>query len=796
MSELKNPITILFLAAEPNDSVRLRLGQELRDIRERLQLSKNRDNFILESREAVRPSDITQALFDVSPQIIHFSGHGTLNGELCFEDIQGKVKPVTPGGLSALFQLVSKQVNCVILNACYSKIQAEAISEHIPYVIGMTQEIGDLAAIAFSTGFYKALSSNHSVIEAYKFGCAELLLQGMQEDLTPILHSQSSLQATTSDKTVLIAPTNTQTHEATSTSETETKKILESELPTLSDKSIVIVHTPEELRAATFLAQEIRKLYSFAAVSVMVFSEIAYGTTAIEDIDINEVISNSKVVLLLLSHDSCQSQWIHMVTGCARTYHKPIFSLLFRELEVNYLNLRVYRSDRSVKLNNQKYTRDFIETQLPSILQISPRKLETEHINLDIEIQRLWQGLLIIGRELDEQLLPTNPRAQFIYYLYYKSSTQFRMNDLETGSHPWYWFRKPDIYDVFELLMSNKQPAFTILNLDEFWIKPLAEKNMLVDLSRLGEKNYLSTLINSSKTHNGLWSVPHFADFSFYACQRNQRTELITWLHELKTVSDVEKHVSELRSNWKNEHLFVYDFRTTDTVASVILEFCATFGDGISSLYSSTTAISENNIRAIQILRNLVGGDSIAQRKPYFQPGDPLKFQNLPNWREIPFFREWHSRCGDMKELFEVFEPNYEIPMITTIGGWHIGVLVNRFDTGQPIASETVPEYIYDALTNLLTQPNQLRRLEAEAGIPTRTEFFDPLYRGRLRDPITGWRLSIIKEHLERSIRRSDITSYPELRKHLANLHTEIMEQPVHAAGQIFVKWALECLPQ
>lgn len=191
MSEKENLVAILFLAADPTDTARLRLGQELRDIRERLQLSKNREKFILESRESVRPGDVTQAIFDVNPHIIHFSGHGTQSGELCLEDSQGTVQPVTPVALSALFKLVSDRVSCVVLNACYSRDQAKAISQHIPYVIGMSKEIGDRAAITFSVGFYKALAAERSIPEAHNFGCAELLLQGIQEHLTPILLTQA-----------------------------------------------------------------------------------------------------------------------------------------------------------------------------------------------------------------------------------------------------------------------------------------------------------------------------------------------------------------------------------------------------------------------------------------------------------------------------------------------------------------------------------------------------------------------------------------------------------------------------
>jgi len=189
---IDNPIKILFLAADPTDATRLRLGQELRDIRERLQLSKYHNKFILESRESARPGDISQAIFDVEPQIVHFSGHGKSTGELCFEDLIGKFQPIRPDALASLFELVSDQINCVVLNACYSEKQAKAIAEHIQFVVGMNQAIGDKAAIAFATGFYKAIGANRSIQEAFKFGRTEIQLQGILEHLTPVLHQKNN----------------------------------------------------------------------------------------------------------------------------------------------------------------------------------------------------------------------------------------------------------------------------------------------------------------------------------------------------------------------------------------------------------------------------------------------------------------------------------------------------------------------------------------------------------------------------------------------------------------------------
>lgn len=183
-------ITILFLAADPTNEARLRLGQELREVQEKLQLSRERDRFKLESRHSVRPHDISQALLDVSPSIVHFSGHGASSGALYFENLTGQAQPVGPAALAALFEQFASQVQCVLLNACYSATQAQAIAQHIPYVIGMNRDIGDDAAMAFAIGFYQALGAGRKMEDAYKLGRTQIMLQGIPEHLTPVLHKK------------------------------------------------------------------------------------------------------------------------------------------------------------------------------------------------------------------------------------------------------------------------------------------------------------------------------------------------------------------------------------------------------------------------------------------------------------------------------------------------------------------------------------------------------------------------------------------------------------------------------
>ncbi|BAY11380.1 CHAT domain-containing protein [Calothrix sp. NIES-2098] len=200
--------TILVLAASPVDRVRLRLYEEVREIEEGLRLSKYRDKIKLQSRWAVRIKDLRRALLDIEPQIVHFCGHGVDEG-LIFEDEQGKSKLVSTEALANLFELFAGRVEGVVLNACYSQAQAKAMIQHVGYVIGMSKDIGDEAAINFAVGFYDALGSGRNVEDAYKFGRNAIQLQGIPEHLTPIIQINTALKAALANKQETITQTTT-----------------------------------------------------------------------------------------------------------------------------------------------------------------------------------------------------------------------------------------------------------------------------------------------------------------------------------------------------------------------------------------------------------------------------------------------------------------------------------------------------------------------------------------------------------------------------------------------------------
>jgi hypothetical protein len=75
----------------------------------------------------------------------------------------------------------------VVLNACYSEGQAQAIAEHTDCVVGMSDAIGDQAAIRFAASFYQALGYGRDVKTAFDLGCNQIDLEHLGDKDVPQL---------------------------------------------------------------------------------------------------------------------------------------------------------------------------------------------------------------------------------------------------------------------------------------------------------------------------------------------------------------------------------------------------------------------------------------------------------------------------------------------------------------------------------------------------------------------------------------------------------------------------------
>ncbi len=179
--------TILVLAANPVDTKNLRLDKEVREITDGLRRACKRDDFILKSVLAARAEDVRRAMLDYEPAIVHFCGHGDKNSGIAFENESGESMLVTAETLSGFFELFAEHVDCVVLNACYSENQAEAIARHIDHVVGMHGQVDDAKAIKFAVAFYDALGAGREVEFAFNLAMNATEWEQGGDALKPIL---------------------------------------------------------------------------------------------------------------------------------------------------------------------------------------------------------------------------------------------------------------------------------------------------------------------------------------------------------------------------------------------------------------------------------------------------------------------------------------------------------------------------------------------------------------------------------------------------------------------------------
>jgi hypothetical protein len=126
---------------------------------------------------ATRIEDFFQALNEIKPHIVHFTGHGNENGELLFTNEKGMdYEPISINALKNLFKTTKKDnIKLVFLDACYSKIQGETIVSEIDYVIGMNSSILETTSTTFARAFYNSLSTGRTIKEA--FAQAKVMLE-------------------------------------------------------------------------------------------------------------------------------------------------------------------------------------------------------------------------------------------------------------------------------------------------------------------------------------------------------------------------------------------------------------------------------------------------------------------------------------------------------------------------------------------------------------------------------------------------------------------------------------------
>ena len=114
---------------------------------------------------------------------------------LFFQGPDGDAQLVSTAAIQQTFGAAGASVRLVVLSACYSDPQAEALLAHVGCVVGMRGSIRDDAARNFAIGFYGGLGERESVAAAYRQGCAAIGLEGLADGNKPRLSVRDGVDA-------------------------------------------------------------------------------------------------------------------------------------------------------------------------------------------------------------------------------------------------------------------------------------------------------------------------------------------------------------------------------------------------------------------------------------------------------------------------------------------------------------------------------------------------------------------------------------------------------------------------
>jgi hypothetical protein len=194
-------ITVLFIAASPEDQQPLRLDREVREIQQKVRASDYRDSVRFEHRPATQLGDLIQMLNEVRPDVVHFSGHGSQHA-LAFEDSDGRTRPLPNDQLAALLHSSSERIRLAVFNSCESSKQAELATLYMDAAIGMELTVDDEAAKIFAGQLYNSLGFGKPLSAAFNQACLQVELETGVQSGSPRLFTAAGVEA---DEVVLVS---------------------------------------------------------------------------------------------------------------------------------------------------------------------------------------------------------------------------------------------------------------------------------------------------------------------------------------------------------------------------------------------------------------------------------------------------------------------------------------------------------------------------------------------------------------------------------------------------------------
>lgn len=182
------PVTILFVGANPVDASWGDLDREVEEIRYQLRHAPHSDHLRLVAELDVPLRDLIRLLLRYRPTIVHFSCHTTFRGDLVLvgEKRKGEIVP-GQGIVKILRGLGSSGPRCVVLNTDISVALAPLLVEVTESAVGLPAPLSSKSAIAMASAFYSALAFGRSVEVAYHLAAAHAMPVSDSPHSAPVL---------------------------------------------------------------------------------------------------------------------------------------------------------------------------------------------------------------------------------------------------------------------------------------------------------------------------------------------------------------------------------------------------------------------------------------------------------------------------------------------------------------------------------------------------------------------------------------------------------------------------------
>lgn len=194
MEELR----ILYLTANPlvaDPNTNLRVDAELAQVQRAVRGALHRDYVKITPRPAATPEDLLDGLNDLTPHVVHFSGHGGA-GTVVLDnsDINDpQARDLTFAQLGRALSTSRETPKLLVLNACDT---VEGASDDLlptaPVIIAMASSVLDTTAATFAARFYAGIASGLSIKKAFDQAVLAVEFVGLDDEswMITLLHRE------------------------------------------------------------------------------------------------------------------------------------------------------------------------------------------------------------------------------------------------------------------------------------------------------------------------------------------------------------------------------------------------------------------------------------------------------------------------------------------------------------------------------------------------------------------------------------------------------------------------------